>query len=228
MAHLAHYREAHPLPFRITHWGNLISMILLIVTGFCIHFPFWPEFMGIARGVHIFFGFVIFINVIVRIVLAFFVKSAPTGGTREVVTDFKTWLPQADNKHQLGAWIKYYLFFKKDHPLAAKLGVPQKISYLLVPVLLIFMFFTGLCLWSPTANLPFFADMINLMGGAMSVRIIHYFMMFVFILFSMLHIYLANIEGLAPTKLMFFGTEHGGLVYDPEKHTIVGEDKLDH
>ena len=90
------------------------------------------------------------------------------------------------------------------------------------------MFFTGLCLWSPTANLPFFADMINLMGGAMSVRIIHYFMMFVFILFSMLHIYLANIEGLAPTKLMFFGTEHGGLVYDPEKHTIVGEDKLDH
>ena len=164
MAHLAHYREAHPLPFRITHWVNLISMILLIVTGFCIHFPFWPEFMGIARGVHIFFGFVIFINVIVRIVLAFFVKSAPTGGTREVVTDFKTWLPQADNKHQLGAWIKYYLFFKKDHPLAAKLGVPQKISYLLVPVLLIFMFFTGLCLWSPTANLPFFADMINLMG----------------------------------------------------------------
>lgn len=60
------------------------------------------------------------------------------------------------------------------------------------------------------------------------MRIIHYFMMFVFILFSMLHIYLANIEGLAPTKLMFFGTEHGGLVYDPEKHTIVGEDKLDH
>ena len=37
------------------------------------------------------------------------------------------------------------------------------------------------------------------------MRIIHYFMMFVFILFSMfMHIYLANIEGLAPTKLMFF------------------------
>ena len=42
MAHLAHYREAHPLPFVITHWINLVAMILLIVTGFCIHFPFWP------------------------------------------------------------------------------------------------------------------------------------------------------------------------------------------
>ena len=84
MAHLAHYREAHPLPFRITHWVNLISMILLIVTGFCIHFPFWPEFMGIARGVHIFLGFVIAINAVVRVLLAFFVKSSPYGGSREV------------------------------------------------------------------------------------------------------------------------------------------------
>ena len=62
----------------------------------------------------------------------------------------------------------------------------------------------------------------------MSVRIIHYFMMFVFICFTMLHGYLANIEGLAPTKLMFFGTEHGGLTYDPEKHVIAGEDKMGH
>lgn len=228
MAHLAHYREAHPTPFRITHWINLISMILLIVTGFCIHFPFWPEFMGIARGVHIFFGFVIFINCLLRVVLAFIVKSAPTGGTREVVTDFKTWLPQADNRHQGIQWIKYYLFLKKDHPLAAKLGVPQKISYLCIPLLLIFMFFTGLCLWSPTANLPFFSACVNAFGGAMSMRIVHYFMMFVFICFTMLHGYLANIEGLAPTKLMFFGTEHGGLTYDPVKHNISGEDNLGH
>ena len=45
MAHLAHYREAHPMPFVITHWINLVCMILLIVTGFSIHFPFWPAFM---------------------------------------------------------------------------------------------------------------------------------------------------------------------------------------
>ena len=39
MAHLAHYKEAHPLPFVITHWVNLICMFSLIFTGFYIHYP---------------------------------------------------------------------------------------------------------------------------------------------------------------------------------------------
>ncbi|MEG0758673.1 MAG: cytochrome b/b6 domain-containing protein, partial [Raoultibacter sp.] len=186
MAHLAHYREAHPLPFVITHWINLICMILLIVTGFCIHFPFWPLFMGVARGVHVFCGALLLINCIVRVVMAFVVKSSPTGGTREQVTDFKTWLPQADNRHQLGAWIKYYLFLKKDHPLSAKLGVPQKISYLAIPILIVFMAYTGFALWGPTMNLGIFAAGTDLFGGLMSMRIIHYFMMYVFIIFSFL------------------------------------------
>ena len=228
MAHLAHYREAHPMPFVVTHWINLVAMILLIVTGFSIHFPFWPEFMGIARGVHVFCGFVLFINCIVRVIMAFFVKSAPTGGTSTQVKDVETWLPQADNRHQGLQWIKYYLFLKKDHPLSAKLGVPQKISYLCIPVLIILMFYTGLCLWAPTMNMGFFAAGTDLVGGLMSMRIIHDFMMYVFICFMFFHIYLANIEGFAPTKLMFFHQEHGGLVYDPDRHVIVGEDKMEH
>mgnify|MGYP002228238127 FL=1 len=61
----------------------------------------------------------------------------------------------------------------------------------------------------------------------MSMRIIHYFMMFVFICFMFIHIYLANVEGIAPTLLMFF-TEHGGLVYDPDIHNIIGEDDMGH
>ena len=222
MAHLAHYREAHPLPFVITHWINLVAMVVLILTGFLIHYPFIPDTMGICRGLHVFFGFVIFINCVVRVIFAFTLKSAPTGGTRKQVKDYKTWLPQAENRHQALEWIKYYLFLKKDHPLGAKLGVPQKISYLLIPVLIIVMFWTGLCLWGVTMNVPVFAATTNLVGGLMSMRIIHYFMMFVFIIFMFIHIYLANVEGTAPTKLMFFHKEHGGMVYDPELHNIVG------
>lgn len=213
------------MPFVVTHWINLVAMIVLIISGFMIHFPV-PGTMGVARGMHIFFGFVLFINCVVRIVLSFFVKSAPTGGTRKTVKDYKTWLPQKDNRHQGGAWVKYYLFMKKDHPLSAKLGVPQKISYLLIPILIILMFITGLCLWMPTANSAFCQWCINLVGGAMSMRIIHYFGMFVFIIFMFIHVYLANIEGFEPTKLMFLRKEHGGLVYDPDKHVIVGDDTL--
>ncbi len=225
MAHLAHYREAHPTLFVVTHWINLIAMIVLIITGFSIHFPFWPEFMGIARGAHLLFGFILFLNCIFRVVAAFFVKTSPTGGTRKQVKDYKTWLPQKDNRHQALEWIKYYLFLKKDHPLGAKLGVPQKISYLLIPVLIIVMFWTGLCLWGPTMNLAPMWATTDLVGGLMSMRIIHYFMMYIFIVFMFIHIYLANVEGFAPTALMFIHKEHGGLVYDPDKHNIVGEDR---
>ena len=201
-------------------------MIFLIITGFMIHFPVAGT-MGVVRGLHVFFGFVIFINCVVRVLMAFFVKSAPTGGTREQVKDFRTWLPQKDNRHQAGAWVKYYLFMKKDHPLSAKLGVPQKLSYLLIPILIVLMFLTGLALWAPTMNLGISQAILNAWGGAMSVRIIHYFGMFVFIIFMFIHIYLANVEGTEPTKLMFFHKEHGGLVYDPEKHVIVGDDMIE-
>ena len=59
------------------------------------------------------------------------------------------------------------------------------------------------------------------------MRIIHYFMMSCSLL-HVLHVYLANVEGIAPSLLMFFHKEHGGLVYDPDIHNIIGEDDLGH
>jgi Ni/Fe-hydrogenase 1 B-type cytochrome subunit len=213
--------------FVVTHWVNLVSMVVLILTGFYIHYPFVPGLMGIARGAHVCFAFVILLNMALRVIGAFIVKSAPTGGTRELVPDYKNFLPQKDNRHQLGAWIKYYLFLKKEHPLGAKYGVPQKLSYLVIPLLLLIIGFTGFCLWGPTMGVGPFAAFTEFVGGPMIVRIAHYYLMWVFIIFMMIHIYLANVEGLAPTKVMFARKEHGGLVYDPKLHNIVGEDDLD-
>ncbi len=224
MAHLAHYRESHPTIFVVTHWINLIAMCVLIFTGFSIHFPFFPAGMGVARGAHVFFGFILVLNCIFRVVASFFVETAPAGGTRQKVKDYKTWLPQKDNRHQGWQWIRYYLFLKRDHPLSAKLGVPQKISYLLIPILTLIMFWTGLCLWGTTMDLMPMQATTDFVGGLMSMRIIHYFFMYVFIIFIFIHVYLANVEGVAPTKLMFAHKEHGGLVYDPDEHNIVGED----
>ena len=33
-------------------------------------------------------------------------------GTRKTIEDCKTWPPQKDNRHQAGAWIKFYLFIR--------------------------------------------------------------------------------------------------------------------
>ncbi len=227
MAEIAHYKEMHPLPFRITHWVNLIAMIILILTGIEIHFPVVPGLMGVARGVHIACGVILLLNCLARIVLAFVVKSSPIGGTRETVTDFWNWLPQKYNRHQLGAWIKYYLFLKKDHPLSAKLGVPQKLSYLLIAVAILFMAYTGFALWDVTREIPFFAGFTDLVGGLMKLRIIHYFMMYFFICFTMIHGYLAIIDGMALPRLMFLGKETGGLHQSLETWNFDGEDELD-
>ena len=227
MAHLVHYKEAHPLPFVITHWVNLVCMFSLIFTGFYIHYPFFPGAMGICRGIHVFAGIVITINLFVRVILSFFVKSAPTGGTRAVVRDVKTWLPQRNNRHMFLETVKYYLFINKGHVIGAKLGVLQKISYLLFLPLILLMSWTGFALWIPTSTWAI-SEVLTQGIGVMNIRIIHYITMFIIMIIMCFHIYLANIEGVAPSKLILFRKEHAGLVYDPEKRNVVGYDGMGH
>ena len=226
MAHLAHYREAHPLAYVLTHWINLICIIVLAFTGFVIHYPFMAGIMGVCRGAHLFCAFVLLANLAFRVFSSPFIKSAPNLGTRDQVRDIFIFMPQPDNRHQLIPWLKYYLFFKKEHPLSGKYGVPQKIAYLAVPFLLLFIAFSGFCLWVPTSNFILFAWVTDLVGGAMIMRIIHYATMWIVIIFVMLHVYLSIANGLAPLKMIFFWKEHGGLVYDTKIHNITGEDLL--
>ena len=206
------YREAHPLVFVLTHWINLCAMVFLTLSGFYIHYPIVPGLMGLARGTHFFWAFVLIINLVVRIVLAFFVKDAVMPDTREVDTDIKNWLPQEANRHQLIPWVKYYLFLKKDHPISAKYGVLQKIAYIVTPFLILAAAYTGFCLWGPTSGMGFFragtvwiAGLFNAGGGGdpMPVRILHYWIMWVILIFTAAHAYLANIYNFAPSAMIF-------------------------
>jgi Ni/Fe-hydrogenase 1 B-type cytochrome subunit len=210
MSSQAHYREAHPLVFVITHWINLICMIMLAFSGFYIHYPFFDGFMGVARGMHFVAMFVIIINLTFRVIAAFFVKTATDLGSREVDTDIKNWLPQEKNRHQLWQTVKYYLFLRKEGVISAKYGSLQKIAYLATVPLTYLMAYTGFALYGPTADWAFFSGGTALVGGPMNMRIIHYFMMWVFIVFTMVHAYLANIYNFAPSKIIFLWkeTEH--------------------
>ncbi|MDY0341618.1 MAG: cytochrome b/b6 domain-containing protein [Coriobacteriia bacterium] len=210
MSAQGHYREAHPLVFVITHWINLVCMIMLAFSGFYIHYPFFDGFMGVARGMHFVAMFVIIITLTFRIIAAFFVKTATDLGSREVDTDIKNWLPQEKNKHQLFETLKYYLFFRKEGVISAKYGSLQKIAYLATIPLTYLMAYTGFALYSPTANWGFLIAGTEFVGGPMNMRIIHYFMMWVFIVFTMIHAYLANIYNFSPSKIIFAWkeTEH--------------------
>jgi Ni/Fe-hydrogenase 1 B-type cytochrome subunit len=212
------YREAHPLVFVITHWTNLLAMFFLTLSGFYIHFPIFPGMMGLARGAHFFWMFVLLINLILRIVLAFFVKTTNMPNTREVDVDYKNWLPQQANRGQMIPWIKYYLFLKKEVPISGKYGVLQKIAYLATVPITLAAAYTGFALWGPTADWAFFAagtelvsGLFNAGGGGnlMPMRILHYWIMWVILIFTAAHVYLANIYDFSPSKMIFAWKESG-------------------
>ena len=207
MSEHAFYREEHPLVFVLTHWINLLGMCFLTLTGFYIHYPLFGGLMGLARGTHMFWAFVVVINLIVRVVLAFFVKDATMMGTREVETDIKNWLPQKANRHQFWPTLKFYLFFKKEHPISAKYGVLQKIAYLLTIPLTLAAAYSGFCLWGVTYQWPIFAAATAARGGLMNMRIIHFYIMWAILCFAGIHAYLASIYGTPPLKIMFLWKE---------------------
>ena len=70
------------VPIRINHWGMVISIFTLIVTGFYIAGPFTVYegetvkkfFMGDVRFIHILFGVFLSFIFIWRVYLAFFSK----------------------------------------------------------------------------------------------------------------------------------------------------------
>jgi Ni/Fe-hydrogenase 1 B-type cytochrome subunit len=205
MAH-AFYREEHPLPTVITHWINLIAMTGLAFTGFYIHYPFFAWSMQMARTIHFVLMYVLLINLVARIVMLFYVKSAPLMGSRETKLDIYTYLPQEENRHQLVETLKYYLFLRKEKVISGKLGVMQKYSYVAVVFLIIVQAYTGFAIFTPAMQWPIwgmFSAGIDAVGGLMMMRTIHYIFMWVFIVFTMIHAYLANVHGFEPTKLMF-------------------------
>ncbi len=220
MSH-AYTRKMHPLVFVVTHWTNLIAMLCLTFSGFYIHYPIFPGFMGVARGTHFFFMFVLCINLIVRMVLAFTVKTAKVSGSSELDWDFKNFVPQKENRHQLWPTIKYYLFMKKEHPLGGKYNSLQKMAYVLTVPLTLIAAYTGFALWGPTSDWGFFlagttwiADLFNngAPGGAAlaPIRIVHYWTMWAILSFTFIHVYLANIYGFDADKIMFAWKETEG------------------
>lgn len=215
MAHHVYTRDQHPLVFVITHWTNLLAMLFLTLSGFYIHYPIFPGFMGVARGVHFFWMFVLLINLVIRLVLAFMVKDARNADGSGMGLDIKNFIPQPENKGSFGGTIGYYLFFVKEKPGGGKYNPLQKLAYVLTVPLTLFAAYTGFALWAPTSNWAFFAagtayfaDLFNMGmagggGDPMAIRIVHFWTMWAILIFTFIHVYLANIGGFAADKVMF-------------------------
>lgn len=203
MAHTYATVEEHPATPRILHLVHLISMVMLIISGFYISDPFIPGLMGVMRGAHLIFMWILIITAIVRVIWAFVGRTAPLG-SRETVRDFKHFGPQKENRGTLGGTIAYYTFMRKDAPQVYKYNGLQKGTYIFWLLLIIVQAITGLALWAPTQSL--FLPLTYAVGGTLWMRSIHYIIMWLFIITTLIHIYLSSLHR-DQLVLMFTGRE---------------------
>lgn len=203
MAHGIATKEEHPVVPRLLHLTHLVSIIVLTITGIYISDPFIPGLMSTMRGTHFFFMWLLIIVLIWRIVWAFVGRTAPLG-SRETVPDYRHFGPQKENKGTLGGTIAYYTFFRKDAPRVYKYNGLQKGTYVFWIFLIIAQAITGLALWTPTQLV--FQPLTYAVGGPLWMRTIHYLIMWVFIITTLIHIFLSTLHREQLT-LMFTGRE---------------------
>ena len=185
------------VPIRINHWGMVISIFILIATGFYIAGPFTVYegetvkkfFMGDVRFVHILFGIFLSFIFIWRVYLAFFSKFHADWKDFFAFTDWPNTVKQ----------LKFYALVSKE-PAEHKYlyGPMQSLAYGGLMVMILFIVLTGVILMGAGyhAGLTGLIYKIvkpfeNLVGGLAMVRWIHHILTWCFILFIVVHIYMA-------------------------------------
>ena len=194
-------REEHPLPAVVLHAVHLVSMFVLIFTGFYIHYPFFAGAMAAMRTTHFVAMFVLIATTVLRVYWAFAGRGSADPGSRRRVPDWKHFAPETANRGQMIETLKYYLFLRKSHPRTAKFNTLQKATYILWLILIAIQAITGFAMWQPTASA--FAPLTYAFGGVMQVRVEHYLVMWLFIVTTMIHIYLSVAEAWVQLPLMF-------------------------
>lgn len=182
----------HPTPAKLFHIVILLSMLALGVSGFYINRPFFEGGMGIMRFTHFISMYVVILAVIGRVYWAFL------GSDR----DWREFIWHKDDFKKLGPIIKYYLFIKKEHPKTGKYNPLQKATYVLWLLLIIIQAITGFALYWQDASV--FVTLNSWVGGAANMRIIHYLIMWIFIVTVAIHVYLGLAEDFKEFLAMFF------------------------
>jgi len=174
-----------------------LSIFVLIATGFLISDPLTISAgetvnkfsVGYIRYVHIFFGIVLTFIFIWRLYLAFF---------STFHADWKDFLAWMDMKLTVKQ-IRFYLLMDKEGPEYKTLyGPMQALAYLGLMGMIFVIVLTGLILMGGgySAGLTAIVYKIlkpvgNMIGGLAMVRYIHHIFTWFFILFIIVHIYMA-------------------------------------
>jgi Ni/Fe-hydrogenase 1 B-type cytochrome subunit len=185
------------LPVRIGHWGLVISLVLLTVTGSYLHSPYLTPVgsrawvMGWMRFVHELSGFLLIAVFIPRIYWFF-------AGNQ--FASWRAWLPHTARQWaSFKSMIAYYGFRRRQPFEEIGHNSLAAVAYIVVFSLVAVEFITGLVLFSVVEGgriLTFFVGWIPRVIDIQWIRSAHFLIMFFLIAFFIHHIYSAMLVGI--------------------------------
>lgn len=206
------------LPVRIFHWLNVMCITVLAITGLIIANP--PALMtsteaidsywfGTVRAIHFITAYVFFVNAFARIYWAF---------RGNYYSNWRAYIPLSKNawqniKHVLKVDI---LLQNEDKEVLKNISIGHNyvasFSYLILFFLALVQIFTGFGLYAATSGwwLPKLFEWVpNFIGDEIATRLIHHISTWLFIVFTLIHVYLVFyhdwLEGRGESSSMISG-----------------------
>lgn len=178
-------------PVRICHWVNVLSMIMLSITGFYIGSPFItaPDssmyVMGWMRFLHFVFGYVFLVSVLARILWMFI------GNHHASWKAFFPWLTAKGRKDFIKMF-RYYTFTGKKITYEVGHNPVAATAYFGIFALFIFQIISGFAMYGQYAPGGFWESLfgwMNVLVGNQWLRLLHHGVMWLLAGFIINHIY---------------------------------------
>jgi Ni/Fe-hydrogenase 1 B-type cytochrome subunit len=211
-------------PVRLWHWLTALCLIVLFVTGYFIGSP-PPSLSGEASD-HFFFGYIRLAHFVAGQAMAVMflgrIYWAFVGNThaRQIF-----YLPITDGQWWKEVWqeIRWYLFLEpraKNYIGHNPLAHLAMFSMFVIPSVV--MIITGMALYAEGIGIEswqyfLFGWVFSLIGSSMGVHTVHHVTMWVIVIFSMVHIYMAIREDITRRVTYLSTMTNGWRVFKYEE-----------
>lgn len=197
-------------PVRLTHWVNVLAVLVLSATGFYVGNPVLGgsvSLMAWVRGVHRIMAYVLIASLALRTYWAF------AGNRWASWRALFPWLT-AEGRQGLARTLLYYLFLRREPPRAVGHNALAGATYSLVVLLMLVEVATGLALQSLGAGgwrAAAFGWVFTVLG-LQGARLLHHMIMWLLLGFAVHHVYSATLMD-AEEKDGMMGSIVGGYKF---------------
>jgi Ni/Fe-hydrogenase 1 B-type cytochrome subunit len=185
-------------PVRLTHWLNVLAILVLSFTGFYIGNPFIQappgeaSLMAVMRFFHFVAAYVFALSFLLRIYWGF---------TGNPYTRWGQFFPvQAKRRKEIWENVLFYLLLRRNAPPAVGHSSTAVLSYLVLFFFFVVEIITGFALYSESHQ----GVLWTLLGGwslrvfsASTLRLFHHVAMWLILAFAVVHVYIAWLNDIA-------------------------------